>query len=116
MAIPHAKSGEIIDVRPLGERLKEKITATLVKTQSVEVLRLVMPAETTIDRHQVPGAITVQCLEGRVNFDAGGVNREMTVGQMLYLDGSTPHALHAVENSSVLVTILLHHKPAATGS
>ena len=44
MAIPHAKSGEIIDVRPLGERLKEKITATLVKTESLEVLRLVMPA------------------------------------------------------------------------
>lgn len=116
MAIPHAKSGEIIDVRSLGERLKEEITSTLIKTDSLEVLRLVMPAETTIDRHQVSGAITVQCLEGRVNFDAGGVNREMTVGQMLYLDGSTPHALHAVENSSVLVTILLHHKPAATGS
>jgi quercetin dioxygenase-like cupin family protein len=116
MAIPHAKSGEIIDVRPLGDRLKEKITATLLKTESLEVLRLVMRAETTIDRHQVPGAITVQCLEGRVNFDAGGGNREMTVGQMLYLDGSTAHALHAVEDSSVLVTILLHHKPAATRS
>jgi hypothetical protein len=40
----------------------------------------------------------------------------MTAGQMLYLDGSTPHALHAVENSSVLVTILLHHKQAASRS
>jgi quercetin dioxygenase-like cupin family protein len=75
-----------------------------------------MPAATTIVRHQVPGEITVQCLEGRVSFDAGGVNRELRGGEMLYLDGSTSHALHAVENSSVLVTILLQRKNSAGGS
>jgi quercetin dioxygenase-like cupin family protein len=109
MAIPHAKPGEIIDVRSLGARLKECVTTTLVKTDSLEVLRLVIPAGTQIARHQVAGEITVQCLEGQVVFDAGGTDRELVGGDLLFLSGGTPHALRAVKDSSVLVTILLHH-------
>lgn len=110
MAIPHAKSGEVIDIRPLGQRLHETVTSALVKSDELEVLRLVIPAGETIDRHQVPGAITVQCLEGRVIFKAGDVDRDLSAGEMLFLEGGTPHALRAVGDSSVLVTILLRHK------
>jgi quercetin dioxygenase-like cupin family protein len=113
MAIPHAKPGELIDVRPLGALLKEHVTTTLIKTDALEVLRLVIPAGDEIARHQVPGEITVQCLEGQVVFDVDGTDRELAAGDLLYLVGETPHALHAVKDSSVLVTILLHHKPTA---
>jgi quercetin dioxygenase-like cupin family protein len=115
MAIPHAKPGDVINIRPLESRLKEGVTSTLVKTGTLEVLRLVIPAGTNIDRHQVPGEITVQCLEGQVIFDAGGTDRELVAGTMLFLEGGTPHALRAVKDSSVLVTILLHHKAPASG-
>lgn len=114
MAIAHAKSGEVIDIRPLGPQFKDKVTSTLVTTDTLEVLRLVLPAGGAIGRHQTPGAITVQCLEGRVIFDAGGVDRELSTGDMLFLDGGTPHALRAVEDSSLLVTILLEHKARTT--
>jgi len=113
MAMLHAKSGETIDIRPLGQRLKESVTSTLVKTAALEVLRLVLPAGTKINRHQVPGEITVQCLEGELIFDAGGVDRDLTAGQMLFLEGGTPHALRAITDSSVLVTIVLEHKSPA---
>ena len=113
MAIPHATPGELIDVRPLGARLTERVTTTLIKTDSLEALRLVIPAGSEIARHQVAGEITVQCLEGQVVFDAGGTDRELAAGDLLYLTGGTPHALCAVQDSSVLVTILLHHKAAA---
>ena len=110
MAIPHAESGEVMDVRPLGERIQQRGTTTLCKTDTLEVLRLVLPAGTQLPRHQVAGEITVHCLEGRVVFDAGGTDRELTACKMLFLSGGTPHALRAEENSSVLVTILLRHK------
>jgi quercetin dioxygenase-like cupin family protein len=116
MAIPHAKSGDVIDVQPLASRLKQSVTSTLVKTDALEVLRLVVPAGTSIDRHQVPGEITVQCLEGQVIIDSGGADRELMAGNMLYLEGGTPHALRAVEDSSVLVTILIQHKGPANGA
>lgn len=113
MAIPHAQPGEIIDIRPLGSRLKERVTSTLAKTEALELLRLVIPAGTQIPQHQVPGEITVQCLEGQVIFDAGSTNRELVAGDLLFLNGGTPHALQAVKDSSVLVTILLHRKADA---
>ena len=46
--------------------------------------------------HHVPGEITVQCLEGKVDFLVGGQNRELTVGAFLYVEGSGEHAVHAI--------------------
>ncbi len=110
MAIPHAKSGEVIDVRPLGAALSTTSTRTLVKTEDLEVVRIVMPAGKDIARHDVPGEITVQCLEGKVEFYIGELKRELTAGTLLYLAGVDEHSLHASEDSSLLVTILLKHK------
>ena len=110
MAIPHAKPGTVIDVRPLGGALVNTTTATLVKTDTLEVIRIVMPAGKDIPRHKVPGEITVQCLEGSVEFHFGDVNRELTAGTLLFLEGGDEHWLHANENSSLLVTITLTHK------
>jgi quercetin dioxygenase-like cupin family protein len=107
MAIPHATSGEVIDVRPLGAAMAQTKTSTLVKSAAIEVIRLVIPAGKDIPAHQVAGEITVQCLEGRVAFTAGGTTRELSAGQMLHLAGSDSHSLHGVEDASVLVTILL---------
>jgi hypothetical protein len=44
MAIPHAKPGEIVDIRPLGSALASAQTKTLVLAEQVEVIRLVVPA------------------------------------------------------------------------
>lgn len=110
MAIPHAKPAEVIDVRPLGAGLKDAQTTTLVKTDCLEVNRLVLPADKEIKQHNVPGEITVQCLEGNVLFSTEESECELTAGKLLYLSGSDDHALRAVEDSSLLVTILLEHK------
>ena len=110
MAIPHAKPGTVIDVRPLGGALVNMMTATLIKTDTLEVIRIVMPAGKDIPRHKVPGEITVQCLEGSVEFHIGELKRELTAGSLLYLEGADEHWLHANEDSSLLVTIILTHK------
>lgn len=111
MAIPHAQPGEIIDVTPLGSRLSAAHTTTLVKTAALEVLRLVLPAGKQIAPHTVPGEITVQCLEGQVTFRVRGQERELTAGKLVYLAGADEHALKALEDSSLLVTILLPPQP-----
>ena len=110
MAIPHAKPAEVIDVRPLGAQLKDAQTTTLIKTDALEVIRLVLPAGKELKPHDVPGEITVQCLEGKVAFCTEGSDCELMAGRLLYLAGSDEHSLRAVEDSSLLVTILLKHK------
>lgn len=113
MAMPHAKPGVVLDVRPLGDAISRATTTTLVKTDTLEVIRIVMQAGKTIAQHQVPGEITVQCLEGNVEFHVGAVKLEMTAGNFLYLDGNNEHSLLAKDDSSLLVTILLTHKRSA---
>jgi quercetin dioxygenase-like cupin family protein len=107
MAIPHAKSGEVIDVRPLGAALAEARTTTLVKSDTLEVLRLVVKAGSEIAPHKVSGEITVQCLEGSVNIPTDGGSRVLEAGQLMYLTGGQLHAVRAIQDASMLVTILL---------
>ena len=106
MSIPHAKPGEVIHL-PLGAALGSSKTTTLVKTSGLELIRLVLPAGKEIPTHKAPGEITVQCLEGRVAFTADGKTQELTAGQLLYLSAGEPHAVKAIEESSLLVTLLL---------
>jgi quercetin dioxygenase-like cupin family protein len=106
MSIQHAKAGEVIHL-PLGAALGNSKTTTLVKTEELELIRLVIPAGKEIPSHKAPGEITVQCLEGRVAFTANGTTQELTSGQLLYLAAGELHAVKGIENSSLLVTLLL---------
>ena len=107
MAIPHATPGQAIDIRPLGAALSGSVTTTLIKTDRLEVIRLVVPAGKEIPPHQVAGEITVQCLEGRVAFTALGETRDLQAGNLCYLPGGEEHSVKGLEDASVLLTILL---------
>lgn len=108
MAIHHATSGELVDIRPLKEDLKNEITKTIYKSDHLEVMRVILPEGKVMPPHQVPGEITVQCIEGSIEFTVGGTSQLMRAGQLVCVAGSAVHALKGVEDASVLVTILLH--------
>lgn len=107
MAIPHAAPGDVIDIRPLADKLAQASTHTLAKSERLEVIRLVVPAGKEIPPHKVAGPITVQCLEGRIAFAVEGREQTLAPGEMLFLAGSETHSLKGIEDSSVLVTIQL---------
>lgn len=106
MAISHIQHGEAIQLS-LGTSLSGSTTTTLVKTTDLELIRLIIPAGKVIPLHKAPGEITVQCLEGRVEFTAEGRTQELAAGQLLYLTAGEPHALKGLEDASLLVTLLL---------
>lgn len=107
MAIPHAKPGEAIDVRPLGPALAGSKTSTIFKTGRLEVIRLVLPAGKELAEHKAPGEMTVQCLEGKIAFSTMGKTEELTAGRLLYLGAGEPHSVKCLEGGSLLLTILL---------
>jgi quercetin dioxygenase-like cupin family protein len=107
MALSHAQPGEVVDVRPLGNALATTQTRTLVKTNALEVIQMVVPAGKEIPSHKAKGDITVQCLEGRIAFTVGGKTHDLEAGKLLYLPTGEPHALRGVEDASLLLTILL---------
>jgi quercetin dioxygenase-like cupin family protein len=107
VAIPHAAPGEVIDVRPLGKDIESAQTRTLLKTNDMEVIRLVLRKGKEIATHSAPGEITVHCIEGKATLSSAGKSSELIPGMMLYLTSGEPHSVHATENSTLLVTILL---------
>jgi quercetin dioxygenase-like cupin family protein len=113
MALKHAESGDVISVMPLGERLAASRSETLIKSDALEVNRLVLRAGSNLREHRVPGEITVQCIEGEIEFTARGAVRVLRPGDLIYLAGGEPHALHARADSSLLLTILLGHGAVA---
>lgn len=107
MAITHAASGELIDVRPLGAALRHTRSSTLVRADHLEVFRFVLVAGQTAPDHKASGAVTIQCLEGEVELEAHGRTRMLLPGNLVYLADAEPHAVKALKDSALLVTLLL---------
>lgn len=109
MALPHATSGQVIDVRPLHDRMTEAVSHALFKTEQLELIRLVLPRGKGMPEHAVLGPITIQCLEGSIELHAHQKTMLLEAGELVYLAGGEPHALRALEDASVLLSILLKH-------
>ena len=107
MAIHHASSGELIDIRPLNDKLESTPTTALFKSSHLEVSRTVLRAGKDVPPHDVMGEMTVQCLEGRVELVTADATQSMRAGDLICLAGGETHSLKAVEDSSVLITMLL---------
>ena len=107
MSVPHANPGEVVDLRPLGAALATTPTRTLVKTEGVTVVRMVVPAGKEIPTHRAKGELVVQCLEGKIAFTACGRTHDLEAGQLLYLPTGEPHSLRGIEDGSLLLTIVL---------
>jgi quercetin dioxygenase-like cupin family protein len=100
------EASAVHDVRPLGSMLTEARSAPLVKTAGMEVIRLVMRQGKSIPTHKAPGEATILCLEGHVDFHVGGQTHRIGPGQLIHLQDGEPHAVVALEDSSLLVTAI----------
>jgi quercetin dioxygenase-like cupin family protein len=109
MALHHLASGEIANLLNQGGDALSTQSVALFKSEQLEVIRLQLPLGRSMPMHQVPGEITVQCLEGLVDFETPEGVQRLQVGQLLFLRGGVPHSLMAVEDASVLLTIVLAH-------
>jgi quercetin dioxygenase-like cupin family protein len=65
---------------------------------------LALTAGSSLDEHQSPGEATIQVLRGRVRLTAGQVAWEGRAGDLLVVP-ETRHALQALEDSAVLLTV-----------
>lgn len=106
MSIQPSSPGEVINVGPLGGRLETTPSSTLIETDQVKVIRMVMKTGKALSEHKAPGLIMVQCLEGRIEFMCRGKNNVLTAGSMLYLENLELHSLNCLEAGSFLLTIV----------
>ena len=99
-------SGKVIDVGPFADATGKIKTKKLYTSDRIDVIRIFLPAGKQIAEHTAKGEITVHCLTGLVDFTVSGKTVRLSNGRMLCLSDREPHALHALEDSSLLLTLL----------
>lgn len=110
MAQQRIEPGEVINLYNLRDEMPEDATLALMKTSDMEAIRMVLPKGKEITKHSVDGEMSVQCLEGKTEFDIEDETHILTNGDWLYLSRSQPHSLRVIEDSVLLVTILFTHE------
>ena len=107
MAQTHARSGQVVSVLPLGDRLGDVRTTAIIKADQLELMRIVLLAGKGLRQHRAPGEIIVQCIEGRIEFETPEGRHVLEAGDLIHLRRNEPHALNAVVDSSALVTLCI---------
>jgi quercetin dioxygenase-like cupin family protein len=113
MALKRADPGEVVDFRPLGDRIATVKTSAIVRTGSFEAVRLVVPAGTEIPSHKVGGEVTLHCIEGHAQLGLAGGAVDLRAGDWVYLEGGEPHSVKGIRDASLLLTILFDGGPNA---
>ena len=107
MALKHALPLEVMDIRPLGQSLAAAVSSSLLKTPTLQLMRVVLQAGKQLPEHHVAGEISVQCLEGDAVVATPQRSINLAAGHVVVLPAGEPHAVLAVTDTSLLVTVLL---------
>lgn len=102
---PDQKPATPIEIRPFGAAIREATTSVLVKSEGLDVIRLIVPSGKSIPSHKAKGTMTLQCIEGRISFEAFGRTTELAAGQMIWLPAEEQHAVLGLVDASLLLTI-----------
>ena len=78
---------------------------TLLRESGLRVMLLHLKSGERIPEHHAPGAITVHCLQGEVDFFVAGAKVELRAGTLIGVEPKAQHRLNAHQESLVLVTL-----------
>ncbi|MDM0001118.1 cupin domain-containing protein [Variovorax sp. J22P240] len=106
MALKHARLLEVIDLHASDEERGTSVSSSLLKTDHLQLMQVVLPAGAGLPEHQVAGEITIQCLVGEAKVVTPRRTCQLAVGQLVALPGGEPHAVQAIRDATLLVTVL----------
>ena len=107
MALPHASPLDIISVAPLGDKLHDAVSTSLIKTDRIQLLHMVLPAHKDQPFHHVDDECTIHCLEGVAEVVMGAGTKQLRAGNVIVLPARESHSLRARTDCAVLVTLIL---------
>ena len=107
MALPHANLLDVITVRPLGDKLVDSFSTSLIKTERTQLLHLVLTAHEDQPERHVDQECVIHCLEGVVEVAMPGGVRKLEAGQLVVLPARQKHSLRARTDATVLMTLIL---------
>ena len=78
---------------------------TVYKTDGMRIVLVALHEDAVMARHTADGIISVQILEGKINFITDGKSVELEKGHMIALHKGEPHSVAAIKESVFLLTL-----------
>ena len=102
-----------IDLPMFSKKIKQESTwkdsdrnaITVFKTDGMRIVLIALHKGAEMARHTADGLISVQVLEGQMQFNTDGKSVELSKGQMLALHERIPHSILAIRESVFLLTL-----------
>ena len=102
-----------VDIRGEIARLKrepawasgDRHGSSLVKGDGINVALMMLKKGAKLQQHHTRAPITVQVIEGRINFIASGKTQLVTLGTIVALDRTIEHSIEALEECAIVLTV-----------
>lgn len=124
------KNNESTDLRPEGARLmdaplvsmdipefikqlkaeatwenSDRNAMTVYKTNGMRIVLIALHEDAVLKKHTADGIISVQVLEGEINFSTDKESKVLIQGSMIALHKGLPHSVKAIKESVFLLTL-----------
>lgn len=106
MALPHAHTGEVINLWMPLHMPATDMSCSLLRTPHMQLMRLVLPAGHVMPSHHVQGEMAIQCLEGEIEIDMPPSVSRLHSGDLVVLAGDQRHTVRASRDTVLLLTLL----------
>ncbi len=85
----------------------DRNSMTIFKSDSMRIVLLGLHQDAELKTHQANGVISVQVLEGRINFTTEQKTVSLEKGQMIALHENIPHSVMALTETFFLLTLAM---------
>ncbi|WP_146117640.1 MULTISPECIES: cupin domain-containing protein [Pirellulaceae] len=98
---------EVITVGDFDQRCASSQLDVLLKSSRLRVIRVALAAGASLKEHTAPGELLVQCMQGKVAMTLPHRKQVLVPGQLIHVPDRLPHAVEAIEDSQLLLTIVV---------
>ena len=81
--------------------------AGLIHRGNLRVLLFAFAPGGRLPEHRAPGQVVIHCLRGELLVEAATTKHRLTAGAAVVLEPAVPHAVEALEESDMLLTVCM---------
>ncbi len=89
---------------------KDRNSVILFKSETMRVVLIGLHENAELKPHKANGVISVQVLQGKIEFAAAQQTTHLEKGQMIALEENVIHSVKALTESFFLLTLAIHNK------
>ena len=105
--IKNIEHEKVVNLSGLVQYMEGQVVSrTLAQNKVVSVTLFAFARGEEIGTHDSEGDAMVTVLEGTGEFTVGGVKHQVKAGEALVMPATIPHAVYAVENFKMLLTVV----------